>query len=176
MIRLLSKSEALGHFLMLSPEDRYCRFCMPASDDYIKRYVETAGGFFYGEFRFVWGDSEDRFPPQLLAGVVHICHDKKSESTEVAVSVLPEFKGKHIGSKLMYFAQGVAEMYQSKRLVISGLGQNSPMIQLARSCGYEVKSEYGEFEGQVTTIGADLKTISDNNIKLFKIMLGGWNE
>ena len=174
MIRLLSKSEALDHFLALSPEDRYCRFCVPATDDYIAAYVKNASGFFYGDMH--WSTGKSLVPIPIAAGVVHIFHHKKSNSTEVAVSVLSDFKGKHIGSKLMYFAQGISEMYHSDRLIISGLGQNSPMIQLAKSCGYNVKTECGEFEGHATTIGADLKTIADNNIKLFKIMLGTTNE
>lgn len=171
MIRLLSKSEALEHFLELSAEDRYCRFCVPASDDYITAYIKNASGFFYGDIQL-----SPLMPRPIVAGVVHIFHHKKSNSTEIAVSVLSDYKGKHIGSRLMYFAQGISEMYHSDRLIISGLGQNSPMIQLAKSCGYNVKTECGEFEGEARTIGADLKTITENNIKLFKIMLGSINE
>lgn len=165
MIRLLTKQETIDHLLELSPEDRYSRFCTSASDDYIKKYVDSGVGFFYGDV--VWQDGCRR-----VAGVVHICHNKKNASVEVAVSVLPEFKGQNIGTKLMYFTQGIAEVYQADQLLVTGLGSNSPMIQLAKSCGYSVKTEYGEFEGAASTIGADLKAIASKQIKLFKIILG----
>lgn len=175
MIRLLTKTEAIAHFLSLPPEDRYCRFCSQASDDYIRKYVETAEGSFYGDVRVINPKDETGsyyYPVAVSVGVVHIYNDIKSNSAEVAVSVLPEYKGQSIGTKLMYFAHGVAEVYQAKTINVSGLGHNSPMIQLAKACGYTVKKEYGEFEGSITTIGADIKTITDNNIKIFKILLG----
>ena len=167
MIRLLTKDEAIGHFIALSPEDRYTRFCMTASDEYIKSYVSRSVGFFYGTIEF------HVMKAPVITGVIHIVHDLNTKSVEVAVSVLPEAKGKGIAKKLMYFANGVAEMYGADKMKISGLSKNSPMIQLAKKCGYEVHHECGEFEGEAQTIGADIKTIMNNNIKLFNIFLRG---
>lgn len=167
MIRLLTKDEVRSHYLALSPEDRYTRFCMAASDEYITNYVNRSVGFFYGSIEL------QLMKNPVISGVIHIVHDLNTKSVEVAVSVLPESKGKGIAKKLMYFALGVAEMYGADKLKISGLSNNSPMIQLAKKCGYDVHNECGEFEGEAYTIGADIKTILTNNIKLFNIFLRG---
>jgi len=183
MIRLLSKQETLSHFLSLSPEDRYTRFCCAASDDFIRSYVNREVGFFYGivEHGILHPVNKFNLPSVFIDGVrsdratvavLHIVHDINTKSIEVAVSVLPEYKGKGLAKKLMYFAAGVATAYQAEKLVVTGLSINSPMVHLAKSCGYKIQTEYGEFEGEASTIGHDLKTIIENNIKIFKILLG----
>lgn len=183
MIQLLTKDQVLLHFKSLPPEDRFCRFCLNASDEYIEKYVENAKGYFYGEVEPVKVDAVIPYTGYGVpggyhydfyraTGVLHIVHCPKTESVEIAVSVLPESKGNGIGKKLMFFAQGMAEMYRAKNITITGLGSNSPMIKLAKKCGFIVQSSFGEFEGSASTLGADIQTIAENNIKLFNIMLG----
>lgn len=176
MIRLLTKEEALVHLLTLSPEDRYTRFCSAANDDYIRGYVEREVGFFYGFVRpLLPEDSVNQYGNKQLyiaTAVIHVVFNINTKTLEVAVSTLPQEKGKGLAKKLMFFAHGLAEAYNADKIIVSGLSVNSPMIQLAKSCGYNVKSSYGEFEGEISTIGTDVRTIAENNIKIFKILLG----
>lgn len=165
----------------MSPEDRYCRFCIPATDDFIKKYVESAEGYFYGVKQYVTpkADSTGGILPLIYlhsyweaAAVIHIAPEPKRQTMEIAVSVLPEYKGRGYAKQLMYFAMGMAEVYRCNSVYVVGLSQNSPMINLASDCGYSVKSDHGEFEGQAVTISKDITEIISNNIKLFKLTVG----
>lgn len=181
MISILSEKDILSHYLLLSPEDRFCRFCTDASDDYIVRYVKNAKGFFYGIKEIENGGPQilpngmvpavHYYPIIKICAVVHIVHDPKSGYVEVAVSVLPENKGKGYGKALMYFAQGIAEMYHAKSLVISGLSVNSPMIKLAQKCGYDVKRYGSEFEGEQRTVSNHIDDVISKQIQYFNIPL-----
>lgn len=185
MIRLLSKDEVISHLLSLSPEDRYTRFCCSASDDFIRAYASREVGFFYGFVDLVLPKPADfcsvpvyslkdiiYAPTQNVIGMIHIIHDINDRSIEVAVSVLPEHQGKGIARKLMAFATGIANAYQADKIVVHGLSSNSPMVCLAKSCGFEIHSEMGEFEGEASTIGRDMRDIIENNIKTFKLLVG----
>ena len=165
MILLCLKEKAIEHLKSLSPEDRYTRFCSTANDEYIEKYVNTAKGFFYGLFDVV----PNRGGFTECAALLHLVYDAKTNSIEVAVSVMQKHRGKGFSKKLMYFAMGMAEVYQAKSLIVSGLSNNSPMVNLAKECGYIVNHDYGEFEGVAETIGADFNRIVENNIKLFTL-------
>ena len=168
MIRLLSKDEVLQHFLKLSPDDRYSRFCCQATDVYIRKYVDNAEGFFYGELKA----PDSIFKKWEAVSVLHLVYSKKSNTVEIAISVLSNKKGQKLGKRLMYFALGVAEMYKAKAITINGLSSNSPMVKLAKGCGYDVVSQCGEFEGEYKTIGSDIDDIVKNSANLFSILLG----
>ena len=164
----ISKSEAIIHLLGLSPEERYSRFCFPANDEYIINYVNKAKGFFYGYYNLE--TPIDFIKPSVkCSALLHFVYYKQDNSIEVAVSVLADYRGRGLAKALLSFGAKLAESYPVNKLYVTGLSSNSPMVSLAKSCGFELKNEYGEFEGIRETIGSDIREIVGNQLKLFEI-------
>ena len=159
--QLQKRDDVINHLIELSPEDRYTRFCSVASDEFIHRYVYSAQGLFYG-----WKD----FSSGKCVALMHLVFDKKTRNVEIAISVLPEYKGKGYAKALIQFAYDWANSICANKVVINGLSENSPMIRLAKKSGFDISTYSGEFEGQMSTIGSDLQTMFTNNIKAFTII------
>lgn len=155
-----TREQAIAHLITLSPEDRYTRFCQSKTDEGIRNYVEQAKGSFYGVF--VLGS----FTPVSL---LHYCPSWDNSNwcypvlaegdrfVEVAFSTTREHQGKGYGQLLMLFVKGLATVDRVDMVIMNGLAENQSIKKLARRSGFEVTTEYGEFDATMRTYKRKIK-------------------
>ena len=139
-LREHDREALLEHFLALDTEDRRLRFGSPIPDEALGRYVERIDFADHGVFAV----QDDRL---RIAAAVHVA--RTGQSAELGLSVLPGYRGAHLGSALfsravMYLRnRGLSEVY------VHCLSENATMMHLARKNGMRLTSGGGESDGRL---------------------------
>lgn len=130
----------LRHLLALEAPDRYLRFGHVAGDPEIDAYVRRID-FARDE---VFGVFSRRL--ELIA-VAHLAlGDAANGEAEFGVSVLPQGRGKGIGTRLFERAATFARNRGLQTLRLQCLSQNAAMMAIARRAGMQVLACAGEAE------------------------------
>ncbi len=120
------------HLLALSPQDRYLRFGYPASNDHVGHYADALA-FDHDE---VFG----LFDRQLrLVAMAHLAYVGSPGSApvmaEFGVSVLPDGRGRGLGTRLFEHACLHARNRGIDTMVVHALSENLPMLRIAKAAG-----------------------------------------
>ena len=136
----IDSQQVLAHLLRLSPEDRYLRFCTAASDEFIRRYVETTmvldNNLTFGAFVRV-GDRVS------LIGLANIAIVNET-SCELAFSIDEDLRGSGLARQLMRTAITKCEELGMSKLCMSCLRTNKKMQALASLFGLRITIDYDE--------------------------------
>lgn len=134
------RAALLRHLLALDPSDRYLRFGHAASDRQIHAYVQGID-FARDELFGVFNRCLD------LIAVAHIALGAAAAGeAEFGVSVLPEGRGKGIGTRLFERAATFARNRGLHTLRLQCLSRNAAMMGIARRAGMLVRTREGEAE------------------------------
>lgn len=123
------------HFRALDQEDRRLRFGIPLKDEQIDAYVANIR---YGEDAVFGVYSDDL----TLIGVAHLA--SRADPAELGLSVLPQARGKGIGSVLFQRAVMRARNLGITNLFMHCLAQNDAVLHIARKAGMKVVSHGSE--------------------------------
>jgi len=136
---LSSRSQAalLAHFVALGAEDRRLRFGHAISDEGLALYVGKLD--FKGDGIFVVRDARRRI---VAAAHVALAHGR----AEAGLSVLPEGRGKGLGTRLFQRAAEFARQRGAARIDMHFISENKGMQHVARKCGMRVITHAGESE------------------------------
>ncbi|HSB21852.1 MAG TPA: GNAT family N-acetyltransferase [Burkholderiaceae bacterium] len=136
------RDRVADHLLALPEHDRYLRFGHAASDEQIRRYVETLNferdellGIFNRRLRLL-AMAHLAYPPEdeLAAGA----------SAEFGVSVAANARGRGYGKRLFDLAVLHARNRGVRTLLIHALSENAPMLRIARHAGAVVERDGAE--------------------------------
>lgn len=134
------------HILNLDESDRYLRFGYPATDEQVKRYVESLNF----ERDEVFGIFNRRL--ELIA-MAHLAYLPVQPTTpdapataEFGVSVVKRARGRGYGARLFEHAVLHARNRGCERLFIHALSENTAMLKIARNAGALVERDGPESE------------------------------
>jgi len=140
-----------AHFLKLGPEDVRLRFGSLLAPEAIGSYVE--GIDFASDAVFgVHGEELD------LIGVAHVAF--RADDAELGVSVLPDHRGKGVGSALFDRAVDHARNRFVTRVYMHCLAENTAMMHIARGAGMTICVEKGEADAFVDVPRGDAASIA----------------
>lgn len=133
----------LDHFGRLTPEDRYCRFFHTTSPSSIRDWLIRLTEDPDSHFLLVEKNEQEDF-----VGIAQLAIEDKICSAEIAISVLPECRGKGIASKLVVSAIRHAEAMGLESATYKCEPANHPCRKLYDSLGFS--SKYDSEEGCIT--------------------------
>jgi len=140
------ESLILAHYLRLSPDDRYLRFCSALSDyaitHFVKDVMDLADGVAFG----IMIDGE-------LVGVAYIGPTYESDgrdTAEAGFSIDADHRGEGHASLLMSAIIGYCRGRRIQTLVMSCLRENKRMQQIARNFGLRVVIDRDEAYADLT--------------------------
>lgn len=143
-VRILSPLEwpVFGrHMKRLGSDDRRMRFgstvsdaCIDAHIGRLRPFVDTVVGAFSDQAEMI--------------GAALITRDNAG-AVEISVSVLPDWRGRGIGTALVTRAMLWARNRGYRHAAVRFLSENTPMWRLARRCGMQVAKDLGDAEGQL---------------------------
>jgi GNAT superfamily N-acetyltransferase len=129
-----------AHLLSLKPNDRYLRFGYPASDEQIRKYVNSIDfdrdevlGIFNRKLTLVAMAHLAYQPAPQLAG--------RPPMVEFGVSVLGQCRGRGFGARLFEHAALHARNRGVDTLFIHALSENTAMLRIARNAGATVERD-----------------------------------
>jgi RimJ/RimL family protein N-acetyltransferase len=138
-IRSLSerhRERICNHILALGESDRYLRFGYPATDEQVRRYVESLDferdevfGIFNRRLELIAMAHLAYLP--LTAGVPA----DAASTAEFGVSVIKRARGRGYGARLFEHAVLHARNRGCERLFIHALSENVAMLKIARNAG-----------------------------------------
>ena len=130
-----------AHLVALPERDRYLRFGYPATDEQIRRYVDSLD-FDHDEVFGVFDRKLD------IVALAHIAYpDPGLEGrfpAEFGGSVLPHLRGRGFGTRLFAHAVLHTRNRGIGTLFIHALSENTTMLHIARSAGAIVERAGGE--------------------------------
>ena len=133
------RTKLLDFLLGLNEADRYRRFGRSMPDTAIVEYVEHID---WSEWVLLGA-----FNSQAdLVGVLELA-DARPGACEIAVAVMPPYRGKGVGKELMERALLKARVRGKDRVTLLCQADNEPMRRLARSAGLNAVTLEGETEG-----------------------------
>lgn len=133
------------HLAGLGERDRYLRFGYPASDEQIKRYVDSLD-FDVDE---VFGVFNRRLE---LVALAHLAYPRPGRggpvnaAAEFGGSVASHLRGKGLGARLFEHAMLHARNQGIDTLFIHALSENTAMLRIARKLGARVERDGSESE------------------------------
>jgi ribosomal protein S18 acetylase RimI-like enzyme len=139
------------HFLALSPEDRRLRFGSSLTPEAIVAYVE---GIDFDRDA-VFGVHDDRL---LLVGVAHAAFG--DDLAELGLSVLPEHRGRGVGSALFERGAAHARNRFKSRLFMHCLKENTAIMHIARSFGMDIVADAGDADAHLALPPASPESIT----------------
>jgi RimJ/RimL family protein N-acetyltransferase len=150
------RDEILRHLLLLNEEDRRLRFGTQTPDEVIHHYVE---GLDFNKDK-VFGS----FDSQLnLIGMAHLAYLPKTkdhpQAAEFGVSVLPDGRGRGIGTALLARASVHSRNTRIETLFVHCLANNRAMMHLAQKAGMRVEYAYGDADAYLKLPPANPGTI-----------------
>lgn len=154
-IRALSprhKPRILEHLLQLNDSDRYLRFGYPATDEQIRRYVDSLN---FGRDE-IFGIFNRRLKLVAMAHLAFSIDPKWSTCAEFGVSVAASQRGRGMGAKLFARAVTFARNHGVHMLFIHALSENVAMLKIARNAGARVERDGTETEAYLTLPEATL--------------------
>ena len=141
----------MAHFLALSREDRRLRFGATLDDQAVRDYVERIDF----ERDAVLGV----FAHDLsLSGVAHVAGG--GASAEFGVSVVPDARGRGIGSALFDRANLYARTHHIHAMFMHCLLENRTMMHIARKSGMRIVAEAGEADAYLELPPAGVATVT----------------
>ena len=145
----------LEHLLALPPEDVRMRFgaAMPATT--ISSYVNGID-FDTDEVFGIYGEG------LALVGAAHLAFN--GDAAELGVSVLPGHRDRGVGGALVARAAEHARNRQVRQLFMHCLGENAPMIHVARGAGMDVVIDAGDADAHVALPPADSRSMQSELI------------
>lgn len=123
------------HFTALGSEDRYLRFGIALKDEQIEAYVDRIR---FGEDA-VFGVYADDL---ALIAVAHLA--SRADPAELGLSVLPEARGKGIGTLLFQRAVMRARNLRIVEIFMHCLANNGTVLHIARKAGMRVVFTHSE--------------------------------
>lgn len=139
-LREADRPALVEHFMTLESEDRRLRFGSPIGDDALREYVARID--FSGDGVFAVQDDRLR-----IVAAIHVA--PTGESAELGLSVLPGFRGAHLGSALFTRAvmhlrnRGITSVY------VHCLVENAAMMHIARKNGMRMTSGGSEADARL---------------------------
>jgi len=144
------------HLLSLGADDRYLRFGMPATDDFIHRYVD---GFDFTRDCF-FGVTNSRLEMIGLAHLAYSDNPATPHTAEFGVSVTEGGRGFGVGTLLFKRSAIHARNTGITVLYVHCLSTNAAMMHIARKAGMTVEYAYGEADAFLTLPPGDPQSIS----------------
>jgi GNAT superfamily N-acetyltransferase len=156
-IRALSprhRERIAKHLLALNADDRYLRFGFAAKEAQIRAYV--------AQLNFERDDIYGIYNRALkLIAVAHVAFspdDLTTNCAEFGVSVLPQSRGKGLGTMLFERAIIHARSENVDLMFIHALSENAAMLKIARSAGAWVERDGMESQAYIKLPPATLDT------------------
>jgi RimJ/RimL family protein N-acetyltransferase len=143
-------NQLLQHLLRLSPEDRRLRFCLPATDEYIRKYVFEmirSSDFCFGAF------SEDG----VMIAMAHVAVID-GPKCELAFTINEEHRGTGLARQLMRIAVEHCDRIGATKLCMSCLKDNKKMQSLAKSFGLHLMLDGPEVYAERRREETDVKS------------------
>ena len=125
-----ARASLLAHLLALSVTDRWLRFGRTVSPTSIASYVDRID---FGRDAIL-GIHDDG---DLLVGMAHAAFD--TDPAEVALSVLPAYRGRALGKLLFASAVAQAARRGVARLYMQFLSSNTPVLRIAERFGMDLR-------------------------------------
>ena len=153
-IRQLDRTQRpaiLAHFLVLPAEDRRLRFGATLDDAAVASYVERLD--FQNDA--VFGAFADDL---RLAGVAHVA--ASGATVEFGVSVVPDARGRGVGSALFTRANLYARTHHIRAMYMHCLLENRTMMHIARKSGMRIVTESGEADAYLELPPAEVSTVT----------------
>jgi GNAT superfamily N-acetyltransferase len=153
-VRQLDRSHRAAisaHLLCLPREDRRLRFGATLDDAAVTAYAE---GIDF-ERDAVFGAFADDL---ALAGVAHVASG--GPAVEFGVSVVPEARGRGIGSALFGRANLYARTHHVHAMYMHCLLENGTMMRIARRSGMRIVTEAGEADAWLELSPAGVDTVT----------------
>ncbi len=148
------RARIAGHLKALDAHDRYYRFGFSANDEQIDRYVNGLN-FERDEIFGIYNRN------LVLIAVAHLAYAPDTganASAEFGVSVLPQARGRHYGSRLFERAVMHARNVGVSKLYVHVLSENTAMLRIAKNAGSTFVRDGAETEGHLVLPPATLNT------------------
>ncbi len=138
------RDRILAHLLALPADDRYLRFGHAASDEQIKRYVDTLN---FGRDE-IFGVFNRRLALVATAHLAYMVEDSgdHARTAEFGVSVAATHRGRGYGARLFDHAALHARNRGVDSLMIHALSENHAMLMIARKAGATLVREGSDSE------------------------------
>ncbi len=133
------------HLLTLDPRDRYLRFGYMATDEQVRRYVDTLDF----ESDDVFGIFNRRLDLIAMAHLAFSPNPEASACAEFGVSVLAYARGRGYGARLFDRAMVRARNEGVELLFVHALSENAAMIRIARKAGATIERDGSETEAHL---------------------------
>jgi GNAT superfamily N-acetyltransferase len=146
-----ARAALIGHFSALSTEDRRLRFGSSLAVDAIAAYVEAIDF----ERDAVFGVHDDAL---VLIGVAHTAFG--DDQAELGLSVLPEHRGRGVGSALFERAAEHARNRFVSKLFMHCLSENAAVVRIARRAGMDIVIEAGDADAHLMLPPASPESIT----------------
>ena len=132
------------HLLSLDREDRSLRFGHSASDEVMANYVKR--------LNFNRDVAEGAWDAGRLVGFAHLAVYPEDGYAvgELGISILPQGRGQHVGTRLVQSAIARARRYGLVRLYIHYMRRNAGMTRLARRFSSTITYEADEAQATIT--------------------------
>ncbi|MDD2919703.1 GNAT family N-acetyltransferase [Rhodoferax sp.] len=142
------------HLKALDAHDRYYRFGFNANDEQIARYVDGLN-FERDEIFGIYNRN------LVLIAMAHLAYAPDTgadQSAEFGVSVLPQARGRHYGTRLFERAVMHARNVGVRKLYVHVLSENTAMLRIASHAGATFERDGAEAEGHLVLPPATLNT------------------
>lgn len=148
------RARIAGHLKALDAHDRYYRFGFSANDEQIDRYVNGLNF----ERDEIFGIYNRHLVLIAVAHLAYAADTGASQSAEFGVSVLPQARGRHYGSRLFERAVMHARNVGVGKLYVHVLSENTAMLRIAKHAGATFVRDGAETEGYLVLPPATLNT------------------
>lgn len=133
------------HLLALDDRDRYLRFGYMATDEQVRRYVDTLDF----ERDDIFGIFNRRLQLIAMAHLAFSPNPDASACAEFGVSVLSHARGRGYGARLFDRAMVRARNEGVELLFVHALSENAAMIRIARKAGAVIERDGSETEAHL---------------------------
>ncbi len=141
-----------GHLLALEDHDRYLRFGYAASDEQVRRYVDSLDF----ERDDIFGIYNRRLELIAMAHLAFSVDPSCASCSEFGVSVLRHARGRGYGARLFERAVMHARNEGVTMMFIHALSENTAMLKIARNAGAVVERDGSESEAYLKLPAATL--------------------
>ena len=131
------RAAVVAHFLALPLKDRSLRFGTALAPTLMAAYVDDIDFARDG----VFGVRNDRL---MLAGVAHVAIE--DPMAEIALSVLPAYRGRGMGTALFALGAAHASDRGAQRLRMHCRSANTPIMRIAHRFGMDIFASGGDAE------------------------------
>jgi len=148
------RARIASHLKALDAHDRYYRFGFSANDEQIDRYVNGLD-FDHDEIFGIYNRH------LVLIAVAHLAYAPDTganPSAEFGVSVLPQARGRHYGSRLFERAVMHARNVGVRKMYVHVLSENTAMLKIASHAGATFVRDGAETEGHLLLPPATFNT------------------